>query len=852
MTPKEQLFSLSANPQEALNQWERYLEAYLATTHQPFKTDYSIHNPFLRLFGNSSFLIRYLIKNPQVTDFILSSPYLIKEKELSHFLEEIEALSFETLEGWLSLVRRYKYQELFRITLKDFSDAPPEQILKEISDLAQAILTSVDRKIYNSSKEKWGSPLLTNGHECSYHILGLGKLGGRELNYSSDIDLIAFIESDNGTAGELSLHEFFVRHFQQLTYVLQSETSDGFLYRVDWDLRPEGKAGTLVNSLSALETYYEVFGAEWERQALTKGRPMAGSLSLGEEFLRKITPFVYRKHLDIEGIQRIQEMKKRIHEDLDKKHKQGFNVKLGIGGIREIEFFAQAFLLLYGGRISELKSTNTLTVLFQLGERKLVSLSDIKVLTEGYLFLRKLEHRLQLVDEKQTHLLSLDPGEQLKTARRMGYLQETSLEALQSFTKDLERHTSQVHRLFEGLFSDRKEETKTHQSVEPPPPDTSHYRIILQNRLSHWPQLEDKLDEIRYFKKDEFKTVSKLEENPLFPRKEILKRLSFIAESIVQEALNLAMAEVEKIYGKASYQRGSKETGLAYVMPVAMGKLGGFEINYRSDLDLIFIFSEQGETTGPKKITSSEYFARLVQKFISILSLTTRAGSAFAIDTELRPSGHFGPLVTSLESFMTYQRTASQIWERQALLKGRPLAYPPPFARLIKNHLDALLFSSSFPDEIRHEMHRLRMRVEKEIAKESADYFDFKGGKGGVMDIEFILQFLQLRYGSEYEMLRASSTFDGLEKLSELNLLPQKDTALLSEAYAFYRTFESKLQLKMDRAIHRLSRKNIILQNIAEDLRLGTSKNLFDKYICFSKEIRKIYDKVFVGKNYSS
>ncbi|MBI4410939.1 MAG: hypothetical protein HY541_00445 [Deltaproteobacteria bacterium] len=837
-------FPLSACPDEALSDWERFCTACKLQKIKPPKAE-----PFLKIFGNSRFLARFAIKHPNLALEAIESPFLVSLKPLSDFSDELDRIPSPDLDSWLKKVRQYKYRELLRITAKDYGGAADEDILSELSALAEGILKAVDRRIYAEAEAKYGKPLLNSGEPCRYTILGLGKLGGRELNFSSDIDLIAITESDEGKAGALSLHEFFVRHVQNLTGALQSETGDGFLYRVDWDLRPEGKAGTLVNSMAAMESYYESFGADWERQALTKCRPVAGNPSLGEKFVRIISPFVYRKYLDLDTLRQIQSMKRKIHAELDKKPSRGFNVKLGIGGIREIEFFVQVFLLIYGGRKPEIRHTGTLKALKNLEEAGLVNRDEASLLRNGYLFLRRLEHRLQLVDERQTHWLSDDPAEQLRTARRMGFDGTSAESALKDFRSQIDEATSSVRRIFDSLFS----ETAPVQTVSESPAGLKHedilneYRRALEDRLAQWPKVEDWLDEIRYFKKDEIKKIIELENSGKTSRREILCRISLVAEAICQEALKIAIRELAPRFGTPSFKRNDGKAGEADLMTVGMGKLGGREINYGSDLDVIFIFSEQGETTGGTEIISNgEYFARLVQKFISIIALTTRGGRAYAIDTELRPSGHQGPLVTTLSGFIDYQRNTSQIWERQSLLRARPIAGAPHFARLVRGHIDALLTSQSFPPDIQSEMHRLRTRVEKEIARESDRVIDYKGGKGGIMDIEFFLQYHQLCFGRDHPGLRTANTFDGLDKLKGTNLVPAASIESLLKAYNFYRDVESKIHLRKNRSTHRLDLGDPLFDDLATDLGLKGSKEFLEKYFAYREKVRKIYGDIFL------
>ncbi len=803
------IFDLSANPSEAHLEWEQFLGSS-----KKIPQKYWEH--CLKIFGNSKFLARYLIRHPEAVVDLACSPYRAKQKSFSLFKNELEKIKE------FSQIRKYKYQELLRITIRDLEGEKTSVILAELSSLAFAILQTVDR-------------FLRSPHPIPYALLAMGKLGGWELNYSSDIDLLAVM--GNGMENKRDPREFYTKHLQQLTHHLQQNSDSSFLYRVDWDLRPDGKGSPLINSLDSLEHYYSARGAEWERQALTKCAPASGDSVLAKQFIKNIEWFVYQRSINLQSIRQMIEMKNRIHEDLARKKTRGYHVKLGKGGIREVEFFVQSFLLIYGGSKERLRHTNTLVQLQRLSDERLISPKDADVLREGYLFLRKLENRLQMVEERQTHILGPSDEEKLGMARRMGYANKNPEEALLEFKKALEGHTGRINQLFEQLFRDVPRESSkfvSERRMEENP--VSPYRQRLSARLNRWPHRENQIDEVRYFKRDELKTISELEKNEEIPRAEICRRISLTAEAVMLENLKVATEECQIRYGIPTS---------SHLSCLCMGKLGGREISYSSDLDLIFVFSENGETSGPTVIANSEFFARVVQKFIFLMTLTTRAGSAYSIDMELRPSGHFGPLVTSLSGFLDYQKKSSQIWEKQALLKARPLDLALPFDRLLERHLDALLFHKNYSPSIRHEMNRLRSRVEKEIAREGQEFFDMKGGRGGMMDIEFILQFFQLRYGAELPALRSPNTFTGLKQLYETNILNLADTSALEEIYTFYRTWEAKVQLKKSRSIHRFRVHDPFLGEIAVDLGLDTGERLLDHYFSYREIVRKIYNKVF-------
>ncbi|EKD42441.1 MAG: adenylylating enzyme for glutamine synthetase, partial [uncultured bacterium] len=450
------IFAQSAIPQEAYVDWERFLETYGAAL--PSDTPHS----FYRLFGNCRFLPRFLSKYPATFTKVVRNFNAKKEKTLSQFEQETLKL-VNSSPSPLQDLKLYKYSELIRITMKDLEGGHDRAVLRELSCLAYALLRAVTHLQYEELKIQIGStPLTSNGTECLFHYLSLGKMGGYELNYSSDIDLLAITETDDGKAGNMSLHEFFVKLTQNVTHALQHKDDIGFFYRVDWDLRPEGKSGTLVNNLSALEYYYETFGAEWERQVFTKASPGAGNLAFGEKFIKIIAPFCYRKTFDLESIRRIQGMKEKIHDSMQSQLSKGFNVKLGIGGIRDIEFFVQAFLMVFGGVKPQIRHISTLEIIGLLCQEKMISDQTAFDLKESYLFLRRLENKLQMLDENQTQIIPNDEDEQVKIAKRLGYL-GSDAEIHEHFSSDLKRVTLTVKNIFDGLFQEKK-------SIESAPP----------------------------------------------------------------------------------------------------------------------------------------------------------------------------------------------------------------------------------------------------------------------------------------------------------------------------------------------------------------------------------------------
>ncbi|MDO8644063.1 MAG: hypothetical protein Q7S00_03725 [bacterium] len=388
--------------------------------------------------AHSPWLARPLLQKPPLLEELIQSPFFEKEKPLSLFLEEANVLSGRDLAKELF---NYQQKELLRIGLKalgqNFSlKISEEEIGRELAHLAQAVV------------EK-SAAVCEEPFKAGLTCIGLGKLGGEDLNFSSDIDLLFLYESDEPRSPTLSAHEFYVKGVEKWTHFLRENR----FYRIDLDLRPEGKKGTLTNSLLSLEYYYETWGAEWERLALIKSRCVAGQKNLTTNFLKRVDPFVWRKNFDAVDIERIKQLKEKASENLKTRFSQAFHVKLGQGGIREIEFFVSIFQLLWGGKHPALKETHTLTALRKLSDLKIIAQETAHQLENAYLFLRKIENRLQMRESQQTHQIPSSPEGQKGLARLMGYHQETGEAAQKAFLEDLEKVRALVQKHYGELFA---------------------------------------------------------------------------------------------------------------------------------------------------------------------------------------------------------------------------------------------------------------------------------------------------------------------------------------------------------------------------------------------------------------
>jgi [glutamine synthetase] adenylyltransferase / [glutamine synthetase]-adenylyl-L-tyrosine phosphorylase len=413
----------SPSPDGALNNLETIVKEIPAPLFSEFLSDDKNLQRLMTVCGSSPFLSGILARNPVFFKGLFSGGALFHTKVESDFRSELTALTAEVKDfaAMAKTLRLYKQKEFLRLGSRDLLGlSSVEELTGELSDLASASLSSAIDFSLRELKGKWGRPLYagTDGSikEAGFAVIGLGKLGGRELNFSSDIDIIYIYSSDKGETegGKLagiSLHEFFVKLSHEVNKLISSVTEDGFVFRIDLDLRPDGRSGDMANSLRSLEVYYESWGQTWERSAMIKARPVAGDPALGKAFLDMIRPFVFRRYLDFGSIEEIKSMKERIDLSLLRRNPDTVDVKLGQGGIREIEFFCQALQLINGGKDPDVREKKTLKAIERLFQKRHINEVEAGVLKEGYVFLRRLEHRIQIVEGRQSQAIPASPKE---------------------------------------------------------------------------------------------------------------------------------------------------------------------------------------------------------------------------------------------------------------------------------------------------------------------------------------------------------------------------------------------------------------------------------------------------------
>lgn len=985
------------DPDLALNNLERFNQSVLD---RRFLLGLLRDNPrilhlLLTIFGSSQFLGDILIRHPQLFEWLLEPGIIRRPKRKEDLSEEARQVvsAAPTLERKWGALRRFKVQEILRIGLQDLLGRQSlAGITEELSNLADVILETAYQICRAELGGRHGLPEIADDsgrrRECAFVILGLGKLGGRELNFSSDIDLVFVYEGEGETAGipgtggerlgRIGNQEFFRKLGEMLVKGVGETSPEGHLYRVDLRLRPEGRSGGIVSSLRACEVYYESWGQTWERQALIKARPVAGDPALGGAFLRMVVPFVYRQYLDFAALDEIRAMKERINLAVREDRRARRNVKLGYGGIREIEFLVQGFQLLHGGKNPWVREANTLRGLHRLAGLTLLADADYEVLVRAYIFLRNLEHRLQILHDRQTHTLPESPGELATLARRMGYQPPEHPDPAASLLAEYERHTSAVRALYDafllavaprgeepaeetadpltlffsadlpaeqlrshlasGGFEDLDRALRNLQAIREgqpfahhppqarralsrlapalvaalrgvPDPDlalTTFERFIatvaarttfltlladtqglltllvrlfgtsefLSATLLHHPELLDalltpepaarhgrervsadlqralaaaetgsaRLDALRRVKKAEELRIGLQDILDRGDATETHSALTHLAEACLEAALLMAERDLADRFGTPD------PPGFAIV---ALGKLGGMELSYASDLDLVFVYRGEGTTTGPEPISHTEYFSKLADRIIKILTSITQEGAVYRVDTRLRPGGQKGELALPLQAFETHFVRMAELWERQAYIKARPVAGDPALGGAFLAQTHRFVYESPKLADLGERIQAMRHRMETERGGGASKGAHVKLGSGGIVDIEFLVQYLQLRHGRTHPDLRTTGTLKALRVLAGEGLLLPEDAAVLEESYRFLRRVENRLRIVADLSVNTLPAAPGKLEKLAKRMgyRPQGEASARDRFLADYTEhtgrVRAIYDGVF-------
>ncbi len=865
-------------------------------------------------FGNSPFLARLASRESEtLAAFFTDGPEAVLDQArklaLGPHADEAAAMA---------ALRRAKRRAALAIALADLNGWSLAQVTGALTDFADAAVKGALRFLLarmaaaQNYPERDGEILeATTG----LTILAMGKYGAHELNYSSDIDLVVFYDDEKFPFRKLSdPRGAAVDLVQGLVRLIAETTGDGYVFRTDLRLRPDAGSTQVAISLHAALDYYESQGQNWERAAMIKARPCAGDPQIGAAFLKGITPFIWRRYLDFAAIEDIQSIKRQIHahEGHARIAVAGHNIKLGRGGIREIEFFAQTQQLILGGRNAALRKCSTLAALAALAANGIIGSDTALDLTFAYVYLRTLEHRLQMIEDQQTHkipdsedgvahiacfmgapdaaafradftavaqtveahyakLFEREPEltdvhgnlvftgveedpETLKTLGAMGFKDAAhvsgairgwhhgrvramrSARARELLTKllplilaalaatpDPGAAFAQFDRFLSGLpsgvqlfslFLARPEflsllarslgsapRLSVHLARNPSTLDA----LLDADFLKHLPSraaldaslgrqlqggYEDALDGARRFAREENFRVGVQIVDGAASAGQAGAALADIAEAVITGLLPRVEAELA---ATAGYIPGSGFT------VIALGKLGGREMTASSDLDLVFVYDlPQGieNSNGPKPLAATLYFARLAQRLIAALTTATAAGTLYEVDMRLRPTGNKGPAAVSLESFAAYHASESWTWEHMALTRARAVAGPENLSRRIEEEIRRRLTQKPDAEKILTDVRDMRAKVEASYPGKGP--WDLKYVPGGLMDVEFITQTLQLLHAHDHPGILDTNTIAALEKIAGAKLLSAPDTALLLEAARLYQALTQAMRIALD------------------------------------------------------
>lgn len=815
-------------------------------------------------------------------------------------------------------LRRWKRRELLRVAARDLlgiADMPA--VGRELAELARVCVEGA---------------LEVVAPDVTLAVIGMGKLGGRELNYASDIDVL-FVHDGENDAAE--------RSARALLATLSEPSEDGIVFRTDANLRPEGRQGPLTRTLASYTAYYDEWARTWEFQALVKARPIAGDLELGQRFMAVATPRVWPERLDPEAIREIRAMKERAEEITERKGIGDRELKRGRGGIRDIEFAVQLLQLVHGRDDETVRSPTTLDALHDLADGGYVERNDADRLDRAYRFLRTVEHRLQLHDEQQTHLIPSDEQARTRLARVLGYRDSPERTALERFEAEHRDHQRAVRSIHERLFfaplldtlagagplsPEAAEERlaafgftdveRTRAAVrelaagltrrsrvmrellpvilgwlsDTPDPDLGLLQLrrlaegparsaslavtfrdhpgaaeraclllgssrVVGDALRRQPEFVDVLDDddelaVEAARADLVRdAIDTLEwRGDQEQRREGLRR--FKRRELLRIATRdlLGYARLEATERELTHlAEACLEAALTSLQPrlpfavIGLGRLGGAELSYASDIDVLFVYDGHGADDFHH---AEQVAARLVQE----IGATTAEGQTFRIDARLRPEGNQGPLARSLEGFHQYYAQWGLTWERQALTKARFVAGDPDLGVRFSQLATEFTYGRPMTDDDVREVRRMKARIERERIPPGEDpQFHLKLGRGSLSDVEFTVQLLQLVHGGPHADVRIPGTIAALERLQSRNLLDPDDVAVLEEAYRFCERARNARYLQIAQPSDALPTDRAELERLA--LLLGYVHHphsaLRDDYRRVTRRARRVVERVF-------
>ncbi|MDV6315833.1 bifunctional [glutamate--ammonia ligase]-adenylyl-L-tyrosine phosphorylase/[glutamate--ammonia-ligase] adenylyltransferase [Idiomarina sp. HP20-50] len=882
------------------------------------------------LVAVSSFIGRVAESYPDslMKDFFIGSGTEIKLPEADNYGDLIsEALGgLNSEDEAKKCLRQLRHCWMAKLAAADMlQQISLRESLVHYSAFADAAISRSLDWLFQRFIDRHGKPLDSNAQLMPLLVIGMGKLGGRELNFSSDIDLIFTFPEQGETQGpgrNLEHGVFYKRLAQSLIGLLDETTAEGQVFRVDMRLRPFGQSGPLVASINALEHYYQEQGRDWERYAMVKARMIGAAEQYQQAFQQLIRPFVYRRYIDFGAIEALRKMKLLITQET---RRQGVknNIKLGAGGIREVEFIVQAHQLIRGGQEKSLQTRSVYKAMAELTKLDLVGQQAADQLLEDYEYLRVIEHRLQQMDDQQTQQL---PTQEMDRARLCAMLDEPDWQSLQA---KVDQCMARIHAEFQQVVGEESEEDEDEQGLqvlwqdmldddaaieiiesegvdEPQAmwtliqnfrqesrrrssgprgrsalarlmpmmlrhaiqhqhperllerllsiikavmsrtayiellaenpgareqlcklcmaspwiseqlarhpilldelidpqqlyslPESKDYAAVLREYLVRIPEqdLETQMDALRQAKKALQLKIAAADISGVLELINVSDHLSALAEAIIAEVVGMAWQQMTQRHGKPE-GTSIDNTGFAVL---AYGKLGGQELGYGSDLDLVFVTDAnyKGQTDGQRPIEVQQFYLRLAQRILHLFTTRTVAGILYDVDLRLRPSGQAGLLVTQVSSFARYLREDAWTWELQALVRARPVFGVPALRDTVMDIRRSVLSQPRDEQELRQSIVNMREKMREHLTQSNSKMFDLKQDPGGIADIEFITQYLVLRYANQHpELCKYSDNIRLLSEAQQLHLLSDVDAQNLINAFRIFRCESHSLALQ--------------------------------------------------------
>ena len=845
------LLSTSPAPEQGLQYFARLHERHPSWFQRLTRSTTGLRY-LIAVFSYSHFLSEEILRHPEWADQLLESGNLQPVLTPEQMREMLEAQLPPGLPPPLEFAR-FRRRQLLRILIRDMLGLGTlPEITGELTALAGAIVETAYERIRLQLVAECGVPQTRTGEESHFSVIALGKMGGNELNYSSDIDLM-FVYQANGetsgsSGGKISNREFFVRAANQLTSLLSTYTTEGMCYRVDLRLRPDGSQGEVCISLEAARQYYANRARDWELQMMIKARVAAGGKATGNALLDFVAARTYSTTLDFSAIEELSATRERLNEKLSARyHRQkklqaadAINVKLARGGIRDIEFLVQCLQRLYGGADPWVRHGGTLLALARLQDKGHLSGAEYGRLASAYQFLRQLEHRLQIADDRQTHTLPIQPDALELLGRRMPagggsadwLLDQTRLHLQQvreiydrvvyasATSAAAGRPTSNVVRALEQRaphLATALAEAELHRGFK----SFEHFLERLSgdsarlSRLDADPQLRSQVLELfeysPYFAEELIRTPELLDEIATSPqlatappssaselrrwyRREMVRiqassvclsepifdtlvRTSELADAVIARVYDIAVAEARASFGESAGQRSNE------MWVIALGRLGMREFDLASDADLVFVLADSDAD-------GLEFWTHVAGRIVDLITAYTGGGVLFAVDARLRPNGGDGPLVLTEASFKEYFARAAEAWEGIAYMKSRTVAGDAQRAERFLHELQEIDWQRyGQSGRSRSDLRQMRMKLEKE----QGAAHPLKAGRGGYYDIDFMLMYLRLKSAGVY--YKVLNTPERIEVLENMGHLDRAGATFLNQAATFYRALDHAIRV---------------------------------------------------------